>query len=98
MSISKSESLDQNSIQQRVLIGKVVSNKMNKTVVVLVERRKKHPIYGKYISTYSKMVAHDEDNACNEGDLVKIQQSKPLSRTKRWKLLEILKKEEQQNN
>ena len=81
---------------QRVVTGKVISNKMNKTIVVQVERKVKHPSYGKYVRRFSKMYAHDEDNTCRIGDLVTIQQTRPLSKTKRWKLTEILKREEQQ--
>lgn len=81
---------------QRAITGKVISNKMNKTIVVQVERKVKHPLYGKYVRRFSKMYAHDEENACRIGDLVVIQQSRPLSKLKRWKLIEILKREEQQ--
>ncbi|TAK76677.1 MAG: 30S ribosomal protein S17 [Gammaproteobacteria bacterium] len=81
---------------QRTIIGKVVSDKMNKTIVVQVERKVKHPLYGKYVRRFSKMVAHDEDNTCQVGDLVLIQQTRPLSKTKRWRLVEILKREAQQ--
>ena len=80
---------------QRTIIGKVISDKMHKTIVVRIDRKVKHPLYGKYVSKFSKMYAHDEDNACRIGDLVSIQQSRPLSKTKRWKLVEILKREEQ---
>lgn len=80
----------------RTVIGKVVSDKMNKTIVVQVERKVKHPLYGKYVRRFSKMYVHDEDNTCRIGDLVAIIQSRPLSKTKRWKLVEILKREEQQ--
>lgn len=81
---------------QRTITGKVISNKMNKTIVVQVERKVKHPLYGKYVRRFSKMYAHDEDNTCQMGDVVIIQQTRPLSKTKRWKLVEILKREEQQ--
>lgn len=81
---------------QRTVIGKVVSDKMNKTIVVQVERKVKHPLYGKYVRRFSKMYVHDEDNTCRIGDLVTIIQSRPISKTKRWKLIEILKREEQQ--
>jgi small subunit ribosomal protein S17 len=87
--------VDENK-SQRSVIGTVISDKMNKTIVVQVERKVKHPLYGKYVRRFSKMYAHDEDNACQIGDLVLIQQSRPLSKTKRWKLVEILKREEQQ--
>ncbi len=80
----------------RTITGKVVSNKMNKTIVVQVERKVKHPSYGKYVRHFSKMYAHDEENACHIGDIVSITQSRPISKTKRWKLVEILKSEEQQ--
>ena len=91
---------EQNNIEpgtsQRTIIGKVISNKMDKTIVVQVERKVKHPFYGKIVKRFSKMYAHDEANACQIGDLVQIQQTRPLSKTKRWKLIEILKKEDQQ--
>ena len=79
----------------RTVIGKVISDKMNKTIVVQVERKVKHPLYGKYLRRYSKMYAHDEDNSCQIGDIVAIRQSRPLSKTKRWMLVEIIKREEQ---
>jgi small subunit ribosomal protein S17 len=91
---------EQNSVEQsksqRTIVGKVVSDKMNKTIVVQVERKVKHPLYGKYVRRFSKMYAHDEENTCRIGDLVLIQQSRPLSKTKRWTLVEVLKREEQQ--
>lgn len=80
----------------RTVVGVVISNKMNKTIVVQIERKVKHPLFGKYIRRFSKMYAHDEENASRIGDLVLIQQTRPLSKTKRWKLVEILKREEQQ--
>jgi small subunit ribosomal protein S17 len=81
---------------QKTIVGKVISNKMNKTIVVQIERKVKHPLYGKYVRKFSKMYAHDEENTCNIGDLVLIQHGRPLSKTKRWKLVEIIKREEQQ--
>lgn len=80
----------------RTVIGKVISDKMNKTIIVQVERKVKHPLYGKYMRRFSKMYAHDEENSCRTGDMVMIQQSRPLSKTKRWKVLEILRRDEQQ--
>jgi small subunit ribosomal protein S17 len=74
----------------RVATGKVVSNKMNKTVTVLLERRVKHPVYGKYITRSSKIHAHDENNQCNIGDTVTVAETRPISRSKSWKLLEIV--------
>lgn len=76
----------------RTVIGTVVSNKMHKTIVVEVERKIKHPLYGKYVKRYSKMHAHDEKNVCSIGDVVVIQQSRPLSKTKHWVLVEVMRK------
>ena len=76
---------------QHTLVGKVVSNKMTKTVTVLVERRQKHPIYGKYIVKSNKYHAHDETDAVNEGDTVEIAASRPLSRTKTWTVTRVVK-------
>ncbi len=73
----------------RTLTGRVVSNKMDKSIVVLIERRVKHPVYGKYLTKSSKLKAHDENNECNSGDLVTIAESRPLSRTKSWTLVKI---------
>lgn len=73
-------------------IGVVVSNKMQKTITVLVERKTKHPIYGKFVKKSTKFTAHDEKNECNEGDTVKIMETRPLSKTKRWRLVEIIER------
>ena len=73
-------------------IGKVVSNKMQKTITVTVDRKVKHPIYGKFVKKTTKFHAHDEKNECTVGDLVKIMESRPLSKTKRWRLVEIVEK------
>ncbi len=75
--------------EARTLQGKVVSDKMDKTITVLIERRVKHPIYGKYMSKSSKLKAHDEENSCNIGDVVTIAESRPLSKTKTWALVNI---------
>jgi small subunit ribosomal protein S17 len=77
---------------QRTLTGRVISNKMDKSITVLVERRVKHPLYGKYIRRSSKLHAHDADNACNEGDIVTIAQCRPISKSKSWALVEIVEK------
>jgi small subunit ribosomal protein S17 len=77
---------------KRQMVGTVVSNKMDKTIVVSVERLVKHPLYQKYIRRRSKFAAHDENNACNIGDRVKIAESRPLSKTKRWRVSQILQK------
>jgi small subunit ribosomal protein S17 len=74
----------------RTATGRVVSNKMDKTITVLVERRVKHPVYGKYITRSSKIHAHDESNECGIGDTVTVAESRPLSKTKTWKLLEVV--------
>lgn len=73
-------------------IGVVVSNKMDKTIVVAVETQKKHPIYGKFVKQTTKFVAQDEKNECNEGDTVRIMETRPLSKTKNWRLIEIVEK------
>jgi small subunit ribosomal protein S17 len=78
------------SVKRRRLIGKVVSNKMQKTVVVLVERTQRHPLYGKVISHQRRFKAHDEANACQVGDTVQIVESRPLSREKRWAVESVL--------
>ena len=72
--------------------GTVVSNKMDKTITVLVERRIKHPLYGKYIKRSKKIHAHDEENQCQEGDLGTIEETRPISKTKSWKLSTIDRK------
>ena len=77
---------------KRTLTGRVVSSKMDKTVTVLVERKVKHPLYGKIIRRSQKFHAHDETNQYNEGDLVIIQESRPLSRTKAWIVTELVEK------
>ena len=76
----------------RTLQGRVVSDKMEKSIVVAVERQVKHPIYGKYIKRTTKIHAHDETNQCNEGDLVNIRECRPLSKTKSWTLVEVVRK------
>ena len=74
----------------RVATGKVVSNKMDKTITVMIERRVKHPVYGKYITRSSKIHAHDESNQCGIGDTVTVAESRPISKSKTWKLLEVV--------
>ena len=74
----------------RTATGRVVSNKMDKTITVLVERRVKHPVYGKYITRSSKIHAHDESNQCGIGDTVTVAESRPISKSKTWKLLEVV--------
>ena len=72
--------------------GVVVSNKMDKTIAVAIERRLQHPIYGKYVKKTKKLIAHDESNECQIGDLVRIMECRPLSRRKRWRLISVLEK------
>ncbi len=73
-------------------IGIVTSNKMDKTITVAVERREKHPIYGKFVKKTSKFAAHDEKNDCGIGDTVKIMETRPLSKNKRWRLIEVIER------
>lgn len=73
-------------------IGLVTSNKMEKTITVAVERKVKHPLYGKFLKNTSKFHAHDEKNECNIGDTVRIMETRPLSKTKRWRLVEVIEK------
>jgi small subunit ribosomal protein S17 len=76
----------------RRLTGRVVSDAMDKTITVLVERRVKHPLYGKFIRRSTKVHAHDEANECGRGDLVTVEQCRPLSKTKSWRLIEVVEK------
>ena len=77
---------------ERTLTGRVTSNKMDKTITVVIERLVKHPVYGKYIRRTTKLHAHDENNECHEGDLVAIKQCRPLSKTKSWMLAAVVKR------
>ena len=79
------------SDKTRTIQGRVVSDKMDKSIVVLIERRVKHPMYGKYLTRSTKIHAHDETNQCKEGDLVAIRECRPLSKTKSWTLESIIK-------
>ncbi|MEM7571923.1 MAG: 30S ribosomal protein S17 [Bacteroidota bacterium] len=78
--------------ERKTRVGIVVSDKMDKTIAVSVERRLQHPIYGKYVKKNKKFIAHDENNECGIGDTVRIQETRPLSRRKRWRLVQILEK------
>jgi small subunit ribosomal protein S17 len=77
---------------RKTRIGVVTSNKMAKTITVAVERKVKHPIYGKFLKKTTKFHAHDEKNECTIGDVVKIMETRPLSKTKRWRLVEVVEK------
>jgi len=84
--------MSDNTEKVRTITGRVVSNKMDKTVTVLVERLVKHPVYGKYIRRSTKLFAHDEGNVCNEGDVVSITSCRPYSKKKTFKLVEVVTK------
>ncbi len=79
-------------ILEKTRVGKVVSNKMQKTIVVAIEDHVKHPLYGKIVKRTYKLKAHDENNECNIGDTVKVMETRPLSKDKRWRLVEIMEK------
>ena len=81
---------DNNNKTLRTVEGRVISNKMDKTVTVLVERQVKHALYGKYIKRSTKLHAHDADNSCNEGDVVRVTEIAPLSKTKNWRVVEVV--------
>ena len=76
--------------QRKTRVGFVTSDKMDKTITVSVERRIQHPLYGKFIKRHTKFTAHDEENVCKEGDLVRIMETRPLSKKKRWRLVEVV--------
>ena len=82
--------MDRNLRKER--IGVVASNKMDKSIVVAIERKVKHALYGKFLKKTSRFVAHDEDNTCNEGDTVRIMETRPLSKSKNWRLVEIIER------
>ncbi|MBR3489557.1 MAG: 30S ribosomal protein S17 [Bacteroidales bacterium] len=82
--------MERNLRKERV--GVVVSNKMDKSIVVMVERKVKHPMYGKFVKKSSKFMAHDEKNECNIGDVVRIMETRPLSKNKCWRLVEIVER------
>ena len=80
----------------RTMSGRVVSDKMDKTITVLIERRVPHPVYGKYVRRSTKIHAHDQNNECKEGDTVVIEPCRPLAKTKSWRLVKILEKAKEQ--
>jgi len=77
---------------RRERVGVVVSNSMEKSIVITVKQKVKHPIYGKFVNKTSRFMAHDEENSCNVGDTVKISETRPLSKNKRWRLIEIIER------
>ena len=83
---------EQKQQNERTVTGRVISDKMNKTITVLVERRVKHPVYGKYVRKSSKLHAHDENNECKIGDTIAIEQCRPMSKTKAWRLHSIVER------
>ncbi len=84
--------MSEDTTKLRTITGRVVSNKMDKTITVLVERVVKHPVYGKYIKRSTKMMAHDEENSCQEGDVVAITSCRPMSKHKTFKLVQVLER------
>ncbi len=80
----------------RTMSGRVISDKMDKTITVLIERRVPHPVYGKYVRRSTKIHAHDQNNECKEGDTVMIEPCRPLAKTKSWRLVKILEKAKEQ--
>jgi len=78
--------------KQRSVVGRVVSNRMDKTVTIRLERLVKHPLYGKYVRRSSKVHAHDPENSCHEGDTVRIEQTRPISKTKAWQVIEVVER------
>jgi small subunit ribosomal protein S17 len=83
---------EQKQQNERTVMGRVISDKMNKTITVLVERRVKHPVYGKFVRKSTKLHAHDENNECKEGDIVTIAECRPISKSKAWRLVEVVEK------
>ncbi|MDZ7896597.1 MAG: 30S ribosomal protein S17 [Arcicella sp.] len=77
---------------RKIRVGKVVSDKMDKSITVSIERKVKHPLYGKFMKKTSKLMAHDENNDCGIGDTVKVMETRPLSKNKRWRLIEVIEK------
>ena len=77
---------------RRERVGVVTSNRMDKSILVIVKRKVKHPIYGKFVNKSSKFMAHDEENTANQGDTVKISETRPMSKNKRWRLIEIIER------
>ncbi len=84
--------MSEQKVIKRTLTGKVISDKMDKTITVKVERQVKHPIYGKFIKRSTKVHAHDEANECKLGDTVTVEESRPLSKTKTWQFVEVVEK------
>jgi small subunit ribosomal protein S17 len=92
--LKKSDGIEMKDIRgkRKTRVGEVVSDKMDKTITVAVKRRVKHQVYGKYISRTTKLMVHDDKNECHEGDTVKVMETRPFSRNKRWRLVEVIEK------
>ncbi|MDA1107088.1 MAG: 30S ribosomal protein S17 [Gammaproteobacteria bacterium] len=84
--------MNQETSASRTVTGRVISSKMDKSITLLVDRTVPHPMYGKYVRRTTKLHAHDEKNVCKEGDLVSVEQCRPLSKTKSWRLVKVLEK------
>jgi len=84
--------MSEQAVENRTLQGRVVSDKMDKTITVMVERRVKHPLYGKFVRRSTKVHAHDENNECRVGDVVVVEQCRPLSKTKTWKFTKLVER------
>ena len=84
--------MSEQAAENRTLQGRVVSDKMDKGITVVIERRVKHPLYGKYVSKSTKLHAHDENNECQTGDLVVVEQCRPLSKTKKWRFIKLIER------
>lgn len=87
-------SVSEGDVSQRIVVGRVVSNKMNQGVTVSIDRLIQHPVYGKYIRRKTKVMAHDEDNSCSEGDTVEIVECRPISKRKSWRVVKIIETNE----
>jgi small subunit ribosomal protein S17 len=92
MNEEKNTESQKRQTKRKTRVGVVTSNKMEKSITVAIEKRVKHPIYKKYFKKTTKFMAHDEKNECTEGDMVKIMETKPLSKKKRWRLVEVVEK------
>ena len=84
--------MSEQAAENRTLQGRVVSDKMDKGITVVIERRVKHPLYGKYVSKSTKVHVHDENNECQTGDLVVVEQCRPLSKTKKWRFIKLIER------
>ncbi|WP_177420139.1 30S ribosomal protein S17 [endosymbiont of Lamellibrachia barhami] len=84
--------MSEQAASNRTLVGQVVSSAMDKSITVSIERQVKHPLYGKYIRRSTKVLAHDESNECNQGDTVMVEQCRPMSKTKKWRLVKVIER------